>query len=85
MLLGAQKPIIINVSEFCTKKPNQITKSLIKMNNRTVRELRDVAKKQVLRGYYKLRKADLIASLSEQSTKELPSEQSTQKKGQYHH
>ena len=51
------------------------------MNNRTVRELRDVAKKQGLRGYYKLRKAVLIASLSEQSTKELPSEQSTQKKG----
>ena len=51
------------------------------MNNQTVYELRNVAKNQGLCGYYKLRKADLTALISEKSTQEMLSEQSTQKKG----
>ena len=35
------------------------------MNNQTIRELRAIAKERGLRGYYKLRKAELVASLNE--------------------
>ncbi|WP_227549598.1 Rho termination factor N-terminal domain-containing protein, partial [Acinetobacter baumannii] len=34
--------------------------SIIKMNNQTIKELRALAKERGLRGYYKLRKAELI-------------------------
>ena len=51
------------------------------MKYQTVYELRNVAKNQDLCGYYKLRKADLTALISEKLTQEMPSEQSTQKKG----
>ena len=34
------------------------------MNTKTIRELRSIAKDQGFRGYYKLKKADLIALLS---------------------
>ena len=46
------------------------------MNNQTVSEW-DIAKNQGLCGYYNLRKAGLIALLSEQSTSEMPLEKLT--------
>ena len=42
------------------------------MNTKTVRELRSIALHKGLRGYYKLKKADLLALLSEQSSEEMP-------------
>lgn len=48
---------------------------ITKMNNQI---MSDIAKEQDLHGHDKLRKADLIAILSEHSTQEMPPEQSTQ-------
>ena len=45
---------------------------MIKMNTKTVRELRSIAKDKGLRGFYKLKKADLFALLLEQSSEEMP-------------
>ena len=45
---------------------------IIKMNSKTVRELRSIAKDKGLHGYYKLKKADLVALLLEQSSEEMP-------------
>ena len=45
---------------------------MIKMNTKTVRELRSIAKDKGLRGFYKLKKADLLALLLEQSSEEMP-------------
>ena len=42
------------------------------MNSKTIRELRSIAKDKGLHGYYKLKKADLLALLLEQSTEEMP-------------
>ena len=42
------------------------------MNTKTVRELRSIAKDKGLRGYYKLKKDDLVALLLEQSGEEMP-------------
>ena len=42
------------------------------MNNKTILELRSIAKDTGLRGYYKLKKADLVALLLEQSAEEMP-------------
>ena len=42
------------------------------MNTKTVRELRSFAKDKDLGGYYKLKKADLVALLLEQSAEEMP-------------
>ena len=42
------------------------------MNSKTVRELRSIAKDKGLHGYYKLKKADLVALLLEQSFEEMP-------------
>ena len=47
-------------------------KLIINMNTKTVRELRSIAKDKGLCGYYKLKKADLVALLSEQSAEEMP-------------
>ena len=47
-------------------------KHIIKMNTKTVRELRSIAKDKGLHGYYKLKKADLVALLLEQSSEEMP-------------
>ena len=52
------------------KYPNK--KPIIKMNSKTVRELRSIAKDKGLRGYYKLKKDDLVALLLENSAKEMP-------------
>ena len=42
------------------------------MNTKTVRELRNIASSKGLRGYYKLKKSDLVALLLEQSAAEMP-------------
>ena len=42
------------------------------MNTKTVRELRSIAKYKGLHGYHKLKKADLVALLLEQSSEEMP-------------
>ena len=48
-------------------------KHLIKeMNRKTIRELRSIAKDKGLHGYYKLKKADLVALLLKQSAEEMP-------------
>ena len=47
-------------------------KHIIKMNSKTVRELRSIAKDKGLHGFYKLKKADLVALLLEQSAEEMP-------------
>ena len=38
-------------------------KHIIKMNSNTVRKLRSIAENKGLHGYYKLRKANLVANL----------------------
>ena len=45
---------------------------MIKMNTKTVRELRSIAKDKGIRGFYKLKKDDLLALLLEQSSEEMP-------------
>ena len=42
------------------------------MNTKTVRELKSIVKDKGRRGYYKLKKADLVALLLEQSAEEMP-------------
>ena len=42
------------------------------MNPKTVRELRSIAKDKGLRGYYRIKKDDLVALLLEQSAEEMP-------------
>ena len=46
-------------------------KRMIYIKTKTVRELKSIAKEKVLRGYYKLNKADLVALLLEQSAEEI--------------
>ena len=41
------------------------------MNTKTVRELRSIAKDKDLHGFYKLKKADLVALLLEKSAEEM--------------
>ena len=42
------------------------------MNTKIIRELRSIAKDKSLRGFYKLKKADLLSLLLEQSSEEMP-------------
>ena len=42
------------------------------MNTKTVRESKSIVKDKGRRGYYKLKKADLVALLLEQSAEEMP-------------
>ena len=58
--------------EMTTNKKNQMPEPIIKMNTKTVNELRSISEDKGLRGDYKLKKADLIALLLEQSTEEMP-------------
>ena len=44
----------------------------MKMNTKTVRELRSIVKDKGLHGFYKLTKADLLALLLEKSSEEMP-------------
>ena len=53
----------MNALEMTTAKENSNSSSIIKMNNQTIRELRAIAKERGLRGYYKLRKAELVSLL----------------------
>ena len=46
-------------------------KPIIKMKAKTVRELRSITLHKGLRGYYKLKKADQLALLLEQSSEEM--------------
>ena len=50
------------------------------MNTKTVYELNDIAKEHSLYGYYKLKKADLIALSSEIATQVIPTPQQRTKK-----
>ena len=43
----------------------EMTKKYRNTNTKTLRELRSIAKDKGLRGYYKLKKADLVALLLE--------------------
>ena len=52
-----------NVLEMTRNKNNKMTESIINMNTKTVNELRSIAKDKGLHGYYKLKKADLVALL----------------------
>ena len=47
-------------------------KHIMKMNTKTVRELRSIVKDKGLHGFYKLTKADLLALLLEKSSEEMP-------------
>ena len=42
------------------------------MNTKTIRELRSIAKNKGFHGFYKLKKANLLALLLEQSSEEMP-------------
>ena len=42
------------------------------MNTKTRRELRSIAKDKGFRGFYELKKTDLLALLLEQSAEEMP-------------
>ena len=64
-----------------TKKfeKNFSRKHIIKMN--TIHELRSIAKDKGLHGCYKLKKADLLALLLEQSAEEMPTPATTEEQG----
>ena len=62
----------MNVLEMTRNFEKNFPGNIIKMNTKTVRELRSIAKDKGLHGYYKLKKADLVALLLEQSAEELP-------------
>ena len=47
-------------------------KHIIKMNTKTVRELKSIAKDKDIHGFQKLKKADLLALILEQSSQEMP-------------
>ena len=51
-----------------SSKKIPMSKSIIKMNTMKVTELRALAKEQGLKGYSRLRKADLVLLLEESST-----------------
>ena len=51
-------------------------KHIIKMN-KTVRKLRSITNDKGLYGYYKIKKADLVALLLEQQSEEMPTPQSS--------
>ena len=55
-----------------TRKFEKIPREhIIKMNNKTVRELRTISKDKGFRGYYKLKKDGLAALLLRQSAEEM--------------
>ena len=60
------------ILEMTIKFEKNFPRNIIKMNTKTVRELRSIAKDKGLRGYYKLKKDDLVALLLEQSAEEMP-------------
>ena len=62
----------MNVLEMTRNFEKKFPGNIIKMNTKTVRELRSIAKDKGLRGFYKIKKADLLALLLEQSSEEVP-------------
>ena len=59
--LGQLKDINkMNVLEMTTNNKNQLSEPMIEMSTKTINELRSIAKDTDLRGYYKLKKADVI-------------------------
>ena len=60
------------ILELSKKRKYQISEYITKMNTKTVRELRHIAKDQNLVRYYKLWKTELIALLSEKVTQKMP-------------
>ena len=58
----------MNVSVLSTSKKLPMSKSIIKMNTMKVTELRALAKERGLKGYSRLRKADLVHLLEESSS-----------------
>ena len=62
----------MNVLEMTRNFEKNFPGNIIKMNTKTVRELRSIAKDKGLRGFYKIKKADLLALLLEQSSEEVP-------------
>ena len=55
-----------------TRNFEKISQDTIKMNSKTIGKLRSIARDKSLRGYHRLTKANLVASLFEQSTEEMP-------------
>ena len=55
-------------------------KHIIKINTKTVRELKSIAKDKDLRCYYKLKKADLVALLLDQSAQKKKKKACTSRK-----
>jgi len=53
----------MNILEMTAFKTNSNYSFIIKMNNQTIKELRAIAKERGLRGYYKLKKAELVSLL----------------------
>ena len=51
----------MNVLEMTRNKKNQMSETIIKINTKTVNELRSIAKDKGLRDYYKFKRADLNA------------------------
>ena len=47
-------------------------KHVIKINTKTIHELKSIAKYKDLHGFYKLKKAEVLALLLEQSSEEMP-------------
>ena len=70
--LGTFDPQEINVLELIRNFEKNFPRNIIKMKTKTVRELRSFARGKGLRGYYRLRKDDLVALLLEQSAEEIP-------------
>ena len=63
----------MSVLEMTKKFSKNFTgKHIIKMNTKTIRELRSIAKDKGLHDFCKLKKADLLALLLEQSSEEMP-------------
>ena len=53
----------MNVSDMTTSGVSSNSSSVVEMSNQTIRDLRAIAKKRGLRGYCKLRKAELVSLL----------------------
>ena len=63
--------------ELSTMKKFLNSKSIINMNNKTVQELREIAKSRGLTGYHRLHKADLLTLLNTPSGQRKPTPEAT--------
>jgi len=78
LLVRVRFRINMSALEMTASKKNLNSNFIIKMNNHTIRELRAIAKERGLRGYYKLKKAELVNLLE---TPQRPPRRGGQKKG----